>query len=73
MKEINIKYKLKDIKDLSKEITRSDLQGVITAEVNNIKNNRQKQEKIENVFLLFCDDKININKANKLILELINR
>jgi hypothetical protein len=64
-----IKLKLRELKKISEELTRSDLQGLVMVEA--LKFNNQKQEEIENILLLFCDDELNINEAKRFLLELI--
>jgi len=69
--ETNIlKDKLREIKSLVNEVTRSDLQGIVMAEA--IKLNKDKSGEIEQIFLLFCDDELNINEAKRYLLDLVD-
>lgn len=65
----DIKDKLREIKKISKEVTRSDLQGIIFVESQKL--NKNKRAEIEEIFLMFCDEELNINEAKRFLLELI--
>tara|TARA_Y100000310_G_scaffold315295_1_gene365657 strand:+ start:50 stop:493 length:444 start_codon:yes stop_codon:yes gene_type:complete len=62
--------KLRELKDLQTKVTRSDLQGIVMVEAKNL--NKEKSEEIENIFLLFCDEELNINEAKRFLLDLVD-
>ena len=65
-----LKDKLREIKDLQTKVTRSDLQGIVMVEAKNL--NKEKSDEIENIFLLFCDEELNINEAKRYLLDLVD-
>ena len=66
---MNIKKELQDIKETAKAVTRSDLQGIVMGKA--LKLNKNKVVEIENIFLLFCDDELDLNTAKRYLLEII--
>ncbi len=68
-----MKEKLKELKALRDKVTRSDLQGIVTYEVIKMVGKTKKNYMLEEIFLLYIDNEMDLNSANRFLLGILNK